>query len=252
MPSSRREQASGGRGEILAAARLLAPHGAYLFFKHGAHFHDPLVPEQWTALGDEPALDDPGVRRVVVEELPARLPGLARGIYSPVPIARGVLAGRPIEGLLDEFRYEMIRIDRDQRWVWMGRAVAPRVKTFFLENLGWEPAIGRWFFEYQVNPEWWDKSYLEAETTPLLAITVREQGSVLEATLNSGASVRLDLDTLRLDERERLFCRSERLGEVLLADAVRFSILRHANEGCDAVLIAGRWRPLRWPPSVSA
>ena len=146
MPSDRRAQAPGDRGAILAVARRLEAHGAYLFFKHGAHFQDPLVPEQWAALHDEPALDDPGVRRIVLEELPSRVPGLARGIYSPVPIARGVLAGQPIEGLLDEFRYEMIRIDRDQRWVWMGRAVAPRIKTFFLENLGWQPAIRRWFF----------------------------------------------------------------------------------------------------------
>ena len=148
--------------------------------------------------------------------------------------------------------YELIRVDSEQRWVWMGRPVASRVKTFFLESLGWEPAIRRWFFEYQVNAEWWDKSYLDAEATPLIAITVREQGGALEAVLNTGSSVELDLETLRLDERERLFCRSRRLGEVLLADAVRFSILRHANEACDAVLIAGRWRPLHWPPSVSA
>ena len=80
---------------------------------------------------------------------------------------------------------------------------------------------------------------------------MREQGGALEAVLNTGSSVELDLETLRLDERERLFCRSRRLGEVLLADAVRFSILRHANEACDAVLIAGRWRPLHWPHGMA-
>ena len=111
-----------------------------------------------------------------------RLPQLARGIYSPVPIARGLDAGRPIESMLDEFRYEMIHVDADQRWVWMGRPVAPRIKSFFLEHLGWEPAIGRWFFEYQVNPEWWDKSYLDAEVTPLLAMTVSEEDGALVAT----------------------------------------------------------------------
>ena len=252
MPSERERAASSGRDQILDVARRLEAHGSYLFFKHGAHFHDPLVPEQWAALRQEPALDDSGVRRVVLDELPSRLPGLARGIYSPVPIARGLDAGRSIESLLDEFRYELIRVDSEQRWVWMGRPVAPRIKTFFLESLGWEPAIRRWFFEYQVNPEWWDKSYLDAETTPLLAIAVHERGSALEAVLNTGSTALLDLDTLRLDRRERLFCRSERLGEVLLADTVRFSILRHANEACDAVLIAGQWRPLHWPPGATA
>jgi hypothetical protein len=236
-----------GRAGILDAARRFAPRGVHLFFKHGAHFHDPLVPAQWRALANEDTLDDPTVRRVVLEELSSRLPTLARGIYSPVPIARGLGAGQSIESLLDEFRYEMIVVDTEQRWVWMGRPVAPRVKTFFLENLGWEPAVARWFFEYQVNPEWWDKSYLEAEVTPLVALAVAEDRGSLSATLNSGARDPLDLATLRLDSRERLFCRSARFGEVMLADAVRFSILRHANEACDAVLVAGSWRPLHWP-----
>ena len=190
MPSAESPTPAHGRGAILDAARRLAPHGVHLFFKHGAHFHDPLVPAQWEALAREPALDDATVRRVVLEELSSRLPGLARGIYSPVPIARGVEAGQSIDALLDEFRYEMIRIDSEQRWMWMGRPVAPRIKTFFLENLGWEPAVARWFFEYQVNPEWWDKSYLEAEVTPLQALSVAEEGGSLVASLNSGATDR--------------------------------------------------------------
>ena len=49
------------------------------------------------------------------------------------------------------------------------------------------------------------------------------------AALNCGQRDRLDLDTLRLDQRERLFCTGERYGEVMFADATRFSILRHAN-----------------------
>src|SRR6185436_15195517 len=100
---------------ILDVARRLEPHGAYLFFKHGAHFHDPLVPAQWDALRSEPALHDPGVRRVVIEILAGRGSGLARGIYSPVPIARGLDSGRGVEALLEEFRYEMIRVDPEQR-----------------------------------------------------------------------------------------------------------------------------------------
>jgi hypothetical protein len=234
------------REELLAAARRLEPHGVYLFFKHGAHFQDPLVPAEWERLAREPALDDPAVHRVVVDLLVGRLSRLARGIYSPVPIARGLEAGREAAVLLDEFRYEMIRVDDEQRWVWMGRPVAPRVKAFFLEHLGWEPALGRWRFEYQVNPDWWDKSYLDAVVTPVVALATVEEDDGLRATLNTGGSDRLDLETLRLDRRERLFCRSAGHGEVLLADAPRFAILRHANEECDAVEIAGRWRPLRY------
>ena len=186
MPPADNVETAGGRGAILYAARELEARGIYLFFKHGARFHDPLVPEQWAALRDEPTLDDGGVRRVVLDELTARLPQLARGIYSPVPIAHGLDAGRSIESLLDEFRYEMIHVDVDQRWVWMGRPVAARIKTFFLGHLGWEPAIRRWFFEYRVNPEWWDKSYFDAEVTPLVAIAMSEEDGAMLVTLNSG------------------------------------------------------------------
>jgi len=241
------EADAGGRDAILDVARTLAPHGVHLFFRHAAHFRDPLVPADWEALEAEPALDDPAVRRVTVELLPGRLPHLARGIYSPVPIARGLAAGRDVDALLDEFRYEPIVVDDEQRWTWMRRPVAPRVKAFFLEHLAWEPALGLWYFEYQVNPEWWDKSYLDAAVTPLVATAVTEEGGALRATLNNGRDDLLDLGTLRLDDRERLFCASARHGEVLFSDAVRFALLRNANEACDAVRIAGRWHPLRWP-----
>jgi hypothetical protein len=235
------------RDAILAAARRLEPARVHLFFKHGAHFRNPLVPAEWALLAAEPALDDPAVRRVVLEVLPGRLPDLAPGIYSPVPIARGLDAGRDAAVLLDEFRYEMIRVDEEQRWVWMGRPVAPRVKTFFLEHLAWEPALAVWYFEYQVNPDWWDKSYLDAAITPLLATAVQEVDGALVATLNTGSTDRLDLDTLRLDERERLFCRGSTMGDVLFSDAVRFALLRNVNEACDAVRVAGGWHPLHGP-----
>lgn len=239
-----------GRDGILEAARSFEPHRVYLFFKHGAHFCNPLVPAEWEALASEPALDDPEVRRVTLELLPERLPGLRPGIYSPVPIARGVAAGRDLDALLDELRYEMIRVDEEQRWSWMGKPVAPRIKAFFLEHLAWEPALGVWYFEYQVNPQWWDKSYFDAVITPVLATTVDEEEGGLRATLNTGATDALDPGTLRLDERERLFCSSERFGEVLFSDTVRFALLRHVNEACDAVEIAGRWHPLRWPAAM--
>jgi hypothetical protein len=241
---------SEGRAAILAAARRLQPHGVHLFFKHGAHFRNPLVPAEWEALADEPALDDRAVRSVVLDLLPARLPDLPRGIYSPVPIARGLEAGRDVAALLAELRYEMIRVDEEQRWSWSGGPVAPRTRSFFLEHVAWEPALGLWYFEYRVNPDWWDKSYLDAVVTPLRALAVTEGDRTLTATLNNGASDRLDLETLRLDRRERLFCGTASHGEVLFTDAVRFSLLSQVNQACDAVRIAGEWRPLHWPASA--
>lgn len=236
------------RKAVLEAARRLEAHSVYLFFKHGSRFCNPLVPAEWEALGDEPALDDEKVLCVAVDLLPSRLPALARGIYSPVPISHGLAQGRPLDSLLEDFRYEMIHVDDDQRWTWQGRPVAPRVKAFFLEHLGWEPAIQRWYFEYRVDASWWDKSYLEAEVTPLVALSLEAQtGPEPRVLLANGRRDRADLESLRLDCRERLFCTTARYGEVMFSDTARFSLLRHANQSCDALQLGERWVRLRWP-----
>lgn len=239
--------AAAPRRAILAAARRLRERGVYVFFKHDAHFCNPLVPVELERLAEAPELDDTAVA-AVVEGLAEQGERLLPGIYSPVPIARGLAAGRSLAGLLEELRYEMIQVDEDQRWSWQGRPVAPRVRAFLLEHVDWEPALGLWLFEYRVSDDWWDKSYFDARITPLLALSaVATSDSGLQATLTSGRRTRLDLGTLRLDDRERLFCGTADLGEVLLSDTLRFELLRGLDETCTRVRIAGRWYPLSRP-----
>lgn len=232
------------RSQIRLAARHLVEHGSYLFFRHQAHFRNPLVPKEWDMLAADPALDDPQVADVVNDVLVARTPGLAPGIYSPVPIARGLADGGEIEDLLAAFRYEMIAVDGKQQWIWQGRPVAPRVRSFFLEHTAFEEALGIWYFEYRVNDEWWDKSYFTG-LTPLKVTALDEIG--LEATLNSGARDPIEPSSFRLDDREKLFVRTRHFGEVLVSDTVRFGLLRTANEACDEILLGEVWVPLRWP-----
>lgn len=235
---------------IRAAARRLAEHGSYLFFKHGARFHDPLVERQWCELEADPVLRDPGVLRVLEQVLLARLPDLRAGIYAPVPIARALERGEAVEEALEQFRYEMIRVDQDQVWWWQGQRVAPRLKRFFLDHLSYEPELGLYYFEYRVSADWYDKCYLVCELTPLVAVQVEAVETAelkLRAVLNNGRTDVLDPRSLRLDARERLFAQSREHGEVVLSDAARFQLLKGVTEDCRAVRIGTRDFPLRWP-----
>ncbi len=232
---------------LRAAALRLAVHPAYIMISHDAHFLSPLVPAEWQRLAAAPAATDPGVLAVVEELLPSRLPDLPAGIYFPVPLARGVDAGEPVERLLDRFRYEMIRVDDDQHWTWRGEPVAARTQAFFLEHLGWELAISRFTFEYRVHDRWWDKSYLDAAVTPLTAQALEEGDGVATALLASGQRATLRLDSFRLDHRERLLCATHELGEVLFSDSLRFRMLREISDDLATIAVAGRRVALRFP-----
>ena len=189
------------RSRVLEGAQRLADRGSYLFFRYQAHFHNPMVPKERDALAEEPALDDPEVA-AVVQTLVERGDRLPLGIYSPVPIARAVAEGTDLESLLEQFRYEMIHVDGAQEWRWKGRAVAPKIRQFFLENTHYEPALSLWFFEYRVNDEWWDKSYFSGLTP--LKVTVLDEDQ-LAAVLSSGRRDTIDSGSFRLDAEERLF-----------------------------------------------
>jgi len=183
----------------------------------------------------------------VVHGLRSSLEPIAKGIYSPVPIARGLEAGEALDDLLERFRYEMIVVDENQEWWWQGRPVATKPRKFFLEHLAYESDIDVYYFEYRVNDDWWDKSYFDAIVTPMIARTLEEHEGEAVVALNNGEEDCLDLESLRLDERERLFARTLRNGEALFSDSLRFSILKSVSEDCQSVQIAGGRRRLHWP-----
>lgn len=237
--------------DLVRACERLWPRGISIFLSHEARFRNPLAPADREALSDSAAAADPSVVAVVAEELPSRLDRLERGTYFPVPLARAVAAGRAFDDALMSFHYPPIEVDADRRWVWKGRPVADRIRRFFVQHIGYEPALGVYFVEYRVNDGWWDKCYLDCETTPLVAVQMREDaaggsGEVV-ADLNNGRIDALDLDSLRLDDQERLFASSARHGLVEIADAPRFTLLRTVSEDCRTVEFAGARRTLRWP-----
>ena len=154
------------------------------------------------------------------------------------------------------FHYPPVVVDAERRWSWKGQPVAERIRRFFVQHIGYEPALGVWFVEYRVNDGWWDKCYLQCETTPLVAVQLREEdeaaGGGVVADLNNGRADTLDPDSLRLDERERLFASSASHGPVEMADAPRFALLRTVSEDCRTVEFAGARRTLRWPEPAGA
>lgn len=237
--------------ELVRACEPLWSRGVSIFLSHEARFRNPLSPTDREALADSDAAKDPAVVAVVAEELPERLDRLERGTYFPVPLARAVAGGRAFDDALMSFHYPPVVVDADRRWSWKGGPVADRIRRFFVQHIGFEPALGVWFIEYRVNDGWWDKCYLDCETTPLVAVQLREEGGAGEegvvADLNNGRTDALDPDSLRLDEEERLFASSARHGLVEIADTPRFALLRTASEDCRTVEFAGARRTLRWP-----
>lgn len=237
--------------DLVRACEQLWPRGISIFLSHKARFRNPLAPADREALSDSAAAADPAVVAVVTDELSSRLDRLERGTYFPVPLARAAAAGRAFDEALRSFHYPPITVDADRRWVWKGRPVADRIRRFFGQHIGYEPALGVYFVEYRVHDGWWDKCYLECETTPLVAIQVRQKdgdgiGGVV-ADLSNGRTDFLDPDSLRLDEQERLFASSAQNGLVEIADTPRFALLRTVSEDCRTVEFAGRRRILRWP-----
>lgn len=228
------------------AARGLEKRRLFLLFSHQARFASPLVPVERERLRPAAWLSDEGVHRVVEEVLlpgaaPRCAPGAPPAIFFPVPLARALAAGEALGPALERFHYELVHVDGDQRWTWRGMPVAPRTRQFFLEHMRFEPALERWVFEYRVNDQWWDKSYLEAEVTPFLAVALEEGAGGAVAVLQDGRRVAVTSgEGCRLDERERLYLPCVELGEALCNDGLRFQLLRGADEELRSIEIGGR------------
>lgn len=237
--------------DLVRACERLWPQGISIFLSHQARFRNPLSPVDREALSDSDAAADPAVVAIVAEELPERLDRLERGTYFPVPLARAVAGGRAFDDALMSFHYPPIVVGADRRWSWKGQSVAERIRRFFVQHIGFEPALGVWFVEYRVNDGWWDKCYLDCATTPLVAVQLREErgaaGGGVVADLNNGRTDTLDPDSLRLNEQERLFASSADHGLVEIADAPRFALLRTVSEDCRTLEFAGARRTLQWP-----
>jgi hypothetical protein len=182
---------------------------------------------------------------------------MARSFESPAEGSSGSGLAEPgsaeERAIVDRFHYDLIHVDDEQRWSWRGRPVADRAREFFSEHLRWFEAVHRWGFEYKVHDGWWDRSYLDAVVTPLRMIRLEEDAAAGRAVahLASGQALPIDLDSFRLDDRERMFCRVEGLdveglAEVMLSDTVRFQVASTVSDDLSTIEVAGGLRALAW------
>jgi hypothetical protein len=211
------------------------------------------VPAEREELRSAPAITDPAVQGVVEEVLlagasPRCAAGAPPAIFFPAPLARAFAAGDPLEAAIERFHYDLIHVDDDQRWTWRGVAVAARTRAFFLEHTRFEPALGRWVFEYRVNEQWWDKSYLEAMVTPFVATALEGEGPDTRVVLQDGRRVALAPGACRLDRRERLLLPCAHVGEALCSTTFRFLLLRGADDELRSLRVGDRRLPLLAEP----
>ena len=231
--------------EMVELAARLAAKKVYVCFSHESHFLNPLVPGEWEVLRQAEVAHDGAVleamrRLETLEDLPM-------GIYFPAPISRGFAAGDSLESVLRRFYYDLIEVDEDQVWRWRGQLVAEKTRRFFLENLAWQPDLGVYCFEYKVRDGWFDKSYLETRCTPLVARRIRVETDAVTVWLNTSTTDRVDLQSFRLDGRERLFCWTSSSGEALFDETVRFQVLRNVTDDLSQLRLGQHLVPLCWP-----
>jgi hypothetical protein len=228
------------------SAGQLAEGAVYVFVGHRARFLDPLVPVELETLVSLPAAEREQALEILEEWIPLHAAASGPAIYFPVPIARGRAAGTPDEELVSRFRYDLIQVDLDQRWSWRGQPVAERTRAFFLEHLYWQPAVGRYAFEYRVHDSWWDKSYLDAKTAPWRVSALELEVEPPQVVLETGRRTPIG-GGFRLDERDRLLVSLAAGGEAMLSSTVSFQVLRHAADDLRTVQLSGRRYPLEHP-----
>ena len=112
-----------------------------------------------------------------------------------------------------------------------------------LGNLFFEKESELYFVEYWSDHRW-DKCYLECEITPMRALAIELVQEEFKLQLNNQQTDSLDLDSFRIDKKERCFVLSQTYGEVMLADAPRFWLLNHLDESGSYFVFGDRHFPL--------
>ncbi len=216
---------------LLEQIQWFAKQNKLLLFLLEKRFLDPQIPEQMEQLQDSGLLTDLTTLDVIHQHLPGVVNQLPAGMYFPTPMAKALANGELFsETLALRFYYDFIKVDADQNWFLKGKPIEGKVKKLFLENMGYEASIDRYFVEYKVDQRL-DKCYLDCEITPLVVIRVEiYEKNKLKVLLNNGQSDWICNAHFKIDSREQCFCETIKYGEALLADQPRFMILQHLQE----------------------
>ena len=164
---------------------------------------------------------------------------LPSGMYFPVPICRSI---KKVEKFSPEialnFYYNYIKIDENQKWSLNNKEITGKVLKLFESNLFFEKETQLYFIEYRSDNRW-DKCYLECITTPMLAKNFFYEQNRLMIKLNNEKTDKIELNSFRIDEKERCFVKSYNFGEILLDDPPRFWLLDNLDKNGSNLIFNG-------------
>ena len=117
--------------------------------------------------------------------------------------------------------------------------------SLFKSNLFFEEVTGCYFVEYWSDAHW-DKCYLECAITPMLALAIDSVSEGFMLQLNNNKSDFINLNSFRMDKKERCFVESKNFGEVLLSDSPRFWLLDHLDKSGTHLIIKNDRIPIKF------
>jgi len=219
-----------------------------MLFLWKKRFLNPLVPLQLKQLKSSGLLDNKFLMKVIEEHLPDFDTKLPRGMYFPVPISNLLSGGEKFSTkLAGQFFNDFIHVDDNKKWSLRGRDITGKVLSLFESNLYFEKETNRYFVEYWSDNRW-DKCYLECEITPIIGLSLESIPNGLQLELNNHKKDLIDLQSFRIDSKERCFVNSLFHGEVLLADSARYWLLNQLDETGTKLVLYDRVFPLNFSP----
>ena len=201
-----------------------------MLFLWEERFLNPFIQEELWLLKVSGLLEDDKTLELMDIIFPESINQLQTGIYFPVPISRALKHGNDFSTeLAMRFHYDFIQVDQYQKWSLRKNNISGKVLALFESNLFYEKESKLYFVEYWSDNRW-DKCYLECEITPMLALALELVQEKFKLQLNNQVIDSLELHSFRMDKKERCFVSTQNYGEVLLADAPRFWLLKHLDE----------------------
>ena len=217
-----------------------------MLFLWKERFLNPLISDEMRRIKASGLLEDEEILKVIEKKLPEMTNQLPTGMYFPVPISRALKQGEIFSSeLAMGFHYDFIRIDQHQKWNLREKNISGKVLAFFESNLFFEKESKLYFVEYWSDNRW-DKCYLECEITPMRALGIEMVQDEFKVQLNNQKTDSLDLNSFRIDKKERCFVISQNYGEVMLADTPRFWLLNHLNESGSNFVFGEKHFPLAY------
>ena len=207
-------------------------------------FLNPLIADELLRLKTSGLLEDEQILLVLDEVLPEFITTLPTGMYFPVPISRALKQENDFTSeLAMRFHYDFIQVDQHQKWSLREKFISGKVLALFESNLFFEKETELYFVEYWSDNRW-DKCYLECEVTPMRALALEQVQEEFKLQLNNQQTDSLDLQSFRIDKKERCFVYSQNYGEVMLADAPRFWLLNHLDDSGSYFVFGEKHFPL--------